>query len=98
GQRLSDVARGLARLQVRVVQNGEEIECSTTEREPVNLAELQITPGIDADEKKIGVARMEGDEVANVGLKTTDFLTAGIKGMNQADLISRVNVAGVAGA
>jgi hypothetical protein len=54
----------------------------------VNLAKPEIARGIDADKEKIGVIRMEGNEVSNVSLKTSDLLASRIERVNQADLIS----------
>ncbi len=70
------------------MQDGKEIESAPPKRKPVNLAKLEIARRIDADKQKIGVRRMEGNEVSNVGLKTSDLLAARIERMNQADLIS----------
>src|SRR3982074_2954286 len=88
GQGGADAAGGFARLQVRVLQNGEKIESSSPKGKPVNLAKLAIARRIDADKKKIGIFRMEGNEVSDVSLKASDLLAARIKRMNQADLIS----------
>jgi hypothetical protein len=54
----------------------------------VNLAKPEIARRIDADKEKIGVIRMEGNEVSNVSLKTSDLLASWIERVNQADLIS----------
>ena len=55
GQRGADAAGGFARLQVRVVQDGQEVEGAAAKGKFVNFAELQIAGGIDADEKQVGV-------------------------------------------
>src|SRR3977135_4729592 len=89
GQGCTDAAGGLLpRLKVRVLQDRKEIELAPPKAKLVNLANLQISRGIHADKKKIGVIRMEGNKVSNVGLKASDLLTTGIERMNQADLVS----------
>src|ERR1700687_3895476 len=95
GQGCADAAGGFARLQVRVLQNRKEVESASPKCEPVNRAEFQIARRIDADEKQIGVIRMEGNEVSNVSFKAADLLSTGIERMNQADLVSGFDAAGI---
>src|SRR5882757_1694157 len=87
GQGRADASRRLARLLVGVVQNGQEVEGAAAEGQFVDFSEGQIARGIHPDEEKIGVRRMEGDEVTNVGLQPSNLFAARIKRMNQANLI-----------
>ena len=64
----------------------------------MDFTEFQIPDRINADEKKIGVGRVERDEVPDVGFEAADFLSARIERMNQADLIPRERVVRIAGA
>jgi hypothetical protein len=95
GQGISDAAGGFARIDIRVSQNRQEVERSASKGKFVNLAELQISYRIDADEKQVGIRRVKGDEVSDVRLETSDFLAAGIEGVNQADLVSGDDRGGV---
>ena len=88
GQGGADAAGGFARLQVRIPQNGQEIERPSAKGKSMNLAELQIARGIDPDKEKIGVVGMEGNEVSNIGLESSDLLATGVERMNQANLVS----------
>jgi hypothetical protein len=54
----------------------------------MNLAEFQIARGIDPNEEKVGVVGMEGNEVPNIGLESSDLLATRVERMNQANLVS----------
>src|ERR1700733_33546 len=88
GQGGTDAAGGFARLQVRVSQNRKEIERSSAKGKFMNLAEFQIARGIDPNEEKVGVVGMEGNEVPNIGLESSDLLATRVERMNQANLVS----------
>ena len=96
GQRGADAAGGFARLLVRIMQDRQEIEAAAAECQPVKLPELQVARRIHADEEQVGVSWMKRDEVADVGLEAADFFAARIERMDQADLIARLDAAGVA--
>jgi hypothetical protein len=55
----------------------------------MNFAEFQIARGIDPNEEKVRVVGMEGNEVSNIGLESSNLLTTGVERMNQANLVSR---------
>ncbi len=88
GQGCADAAGGFARLLVRVVQDRKEVEVAAAKAEIVNFPELEIPRRIHADEENIGIGRMKGDEIADVGFETADLFTARIEWMDQADLVA----------
>jgi hypothetical protein len=61
----------------------------------VNLAKLQVAGGIDADEQKVGILRMKGNEVSNVSFESSNLFTTGIERMDQANLVSRFDAVGI---
>ncbi len=97
-QRGTNGARGFTRLGIAVAKDRKEIEGAAAERDPVHFTEGEVTDRIHADEQDVGVVRMEGDEVADIGLEPADLLAARIEGMEQADLIAWPNAACIAGA
>ena len=58
-QRGANAAGRLARLQVRVAKDRQEIEAAAPKDQLVNLPELQIAGRIDNDEEKICVRGMD---------------------------------------
>ena len=51
------------------MQNGQEVEAAAAEYQPVKLSQLQVARRVYADKEDIGVGRMEGNEVADVGFE-----------------------------
>ena len=80
----------LARLLVRIMQDRQEVEAAAAECQPVKLSQLQIARRVHADKEDVGVGRMEGDEVADVGFEAADLFAARIERMDQADLVARL--------
>ena len=77
------------------MQDGQEVEAAAAECQPVKLSQFQLARRVYADEEDIGVNRMKRDEVADVGLEAADLLAARVERMDQADLIARLDTAGV---
>ena len=95
GQRCADAAGRFARLLIRIMQDGQEIEATSTERQPVKPSQFQFAARVHADEEDVGVGRMERNEIANVCFEAANLFAARIERMDQADLVTRFDPVGI---